>query len=171
MAFSPVSPSMILASSSSPTAWCLSHCLSLPFACNKKDALIHSVTWIRQFKAYQAQHTDGASLQCCDSLAWVNEIWTHYHSCLALFLGRKEIMLKRKWSLCNFVFLGCFAHGTWTVGCRNVELFSCKCAGNLCKKPGEKNRQPQGHARLFVTCSPPKQWQTQFYRITESQNQ
>lgn len=45
MAFSPVSPSMILASSSSPTAWCLSHCLSLPLAYNRKDVSVYQTMY------------------------------------------------------------------------------------------------------------------------------
>lgn len=64
MAFSPVSPSMILASSSSPTAWCLSQCLSLPLAYNRKETLIHLVTWVyvRQSKTYWTWHTHEFSL-------------------------------------------------------------------------------------------------------------
>lgn len=62
MAFSPVSPSMILASSSSPTAWCLSHCLSLPLAYNRTDALIHSLMCVRQFRSYQTWHMHEFSL-------------------------------------------------------------------------------------------------------------
>lgn len=56
MAFSPVSPSMILASSSSPTAWCLSHCLSLPLAYNRKKSPSVMGVYARQFKTYCTLH-------------------------------------------------------------------------------------------------------------------
>lgn len=143
MAFSPVNPSMILASSSSPTAWCLSHCLSLPLAYNRKEILVMRVC-VRptahnihiNFFGMMWQFSRKSNPNTCSNPTQLS--WSSLKE--KSTLTRKEHVPSVTWS-----FFSSFVYGILTVNCRNVNLSSCKYAENVCGKSVQKYIQLKGY--------------------------